>query len=90
MELDLQSLFGLHEHRCTHWLRPWAKTLQTPPPLYPPLPAFGLIFEGLLAIYDRRHLFVTPCVDAKHGAKGDMDILRNQSSVRDDWAITVK
>jgi hypothetical protein len=27
MELDLQSLFGLHVHSCTHWLRPcciWA------------------------------------------------------------------
>jgi hypothetical protein len=26
MELDLQSLLGLHVHSCTHWLRPliWA------------------------------------------------------------------
>jgi hypothetical protein len=22
MELDLQLLFGLHVHSCTHWLRP--------------------------------------------------------------------
>jgi hypothetical protein len=22
MELDLQSLFGLHVHSCTHWMRP--------------------------------------------------------------------
>jgi hypothetical protein len=22
MELDLQSLFGLHVHNCIHWLRP--------------------------------------------------------------------
>jgi hypothetical protein len=22
MELDFQSLFGLHVHSCTHWLRP--------------------------------------------------------------------
>jgi hypothetical protein len=22
MELDIQSLFGLHVHSCTHWLRP--------------------------------------------------------------------
>jgi hypothetical protein len=37
MELDLQSFFRLHEHSCTHWLRPatprpppgiWANTLQ--------------------------------------------------------------
>ena len=34
MELDLQSLFGLHVHGFTHWLRP----RNTPPPS-----AFGLI-----------------------------------------------
>ncbi len=28
MELDLQSLFGLHVHSCTHWLR------QPPPRIY--------------------------------------------------------
>jgi hypothetical protein len=49
MELDLQSLFGLHVHSCTHWLRPC-----NPPPLH-----FGLIYEGLLVSQDRRHLFVT-------------------------------
>ncbi len=38
MELDLQSLFGLHVHSCTHWLRP-----RNPPP-----PAFGLIYEGAI------------------------------------------
>jgi hypothetical protein len=43
MELDLQSLFGLHGHSCTHWIRP-----RTAPPS-PNHPAFGL---------DRRHLFV--------------------------------
>jgi hypothetical protein len=31
MELDLQSLFGLHVYSCTHWLRP-----PQPPPLIPP------------------------------------------------------
>ncbi len=30
IELDLQSLFGLHVHSCTHWLRP-----RNPPP--PPI-----------------------------------------------------
>ncbi len=49
MELDLQSLFELHVHSCTHWLRP----LNHPPP------AFGLIYEGSKI---RRHLFVTPCI----------------------------
>jgi hypothetical protein len=39
MELDLQSLFGLLVHSCTHWLRP-ATIL--------PAPAFGLIDEGAI------------------------------------------
>jgi hypothetical protein len=38
MVLDFQSLFGLHVHSCTHWLRP-----QTPPP-----PTFGLKNEGAI------------------------------------------
>ncbi len=41
MELDLQSLFGLHVHSCTHLLRP-RKTLPPSPP------AFGLIYEGAI------------------------------------------
>ncbi len=36
MVLDLQSLFGVHVHSCTHGLRP-----RNPPP-----PALGLIYEG--------------------------------------------
>jgi hypothetical protein len=36
MELDLQSLFGLHVHSCTHWLRP-----RNPPP-----PAFWAHIRG--------------------------------------------
>jgi len=46
MELDLQSLLGLHEleHSCNHWLR----VTPQPPPLPPHLGSF------------RRHLFVTP------------------------------
>jgi hypothetical protein len=39
IEIDLQSLFGLHGHSCTHWLRH-----RTPPP--PPL--FRLIYEGAI------------------------------------------
>ncbi len=38
MELDLQSLFGLHVHSCTHWLGPRNTT--------PRPPVFGLIYEG--------------------------------------------
>ncbi len=41
MELDLQSLFGLHVivHSCTNWLRP----RKDPPSL-----AFGLIYEDAI------------------------------------------
>jgi hypothetical protein len=51
MELDLESLFGLLVHCCTHWLRP----RNTPPP-----PAFGSYMRALLISQDRQHLFVTP------------------------------
>jgi hypothetical protein len=37
MELDLQSLFGLHVLSCIYWLRP-----------HPPPPPFGLIYEGAI------------------------------------------
>jgi hypothetical protein len=42
MELDLQSLFGLYVHSCTHWLR--SRTSLPPPPH----PAFGLIYENAI------------------------------------------
>jgi hypothetical protein len=58
MELDLQSIFGLQVHRCTHWLRP---RNPNPPPL-PLLPHFGSYKRALLVSQDRRHLFVTPCL----------------------------
>ncbi len=54
MELDLQSLFGLNVHSCTHWLRPRT-------PLPPPFPHLGSYTRALLVSQDRRHLFVTPC-----------------------------
>ncbi len=49
-ELDLQSLFGLHVHSCTHWERP-----HNPPP-----PHMGSYTRALLVSQDRRHLFVIP------------------------------
>jgi hypothetical protein len=32
MEIDLQSLYGLHVHSCTHWLRPRNPPYPPPPP----------------------------------------------------------
>jgi hypothetical protein len=57
MELDPQSLFGLHVHRFTHWLRP--RKGRNPPT---PPPHFGSNTRTLLVTVsqDRRHLFVTP------------------------------
>jgi hypothetical protein len=52
MKLDLQSLFGLHVHSCTHWLRP--RNLTHPMHL-------GSYTRALLVSQDRQHLFVTPC-----------------------------
>ncbi len=52
MDLDLQSLFGLHVHGCTHWRRP-----RKPPP---PPPYLGSYTRALLVNQDRRHLLVTP------------------------------
>jgi hypothetical protein len=58
MELDLQSLFGLHVHSCTHCLRPrcnsYPLTRGNPPHL-------GSCTRSLLASQDRRHLFVSTC-----------------------------
>ncbi len=54
MELDLQSLFGLHVHSCcTHWLRPRPQSPN--PPQHS-----GLYKRAIQVSQDRRHLFVTP------------------------------
>ncbi len=50
MELDIQSLFGLHVHSSTNWLRP-----RKPPP-----PHLGSYTMALLVNQERRHLFVSP------------------------------
>ncbi len=50
MELDLQSLYGLQVHSCTHWLR----TRNSPLPSH-----LGLNTRALLVSQDRRHLFVS-------------------------------
>jgi hypothetical protein len=52
MELDPQSLFGLHVHRCTDWLRPATPLL---PRIWAHLP------RALLVSQDRRYLLVTLC-----------------------------
>jgi hypothetical protein len=41
MELDLQSLFGLHVHSCTHWLRVRPRNSPIPPAYVP-------IYEGAI------------------------------------------
>jgi hypothetical protein len=51
MELDLHSLFELHVHSCTHWLRPRNSPLP---------PHLGSYTRALLVSQDRRRLFVTP------------------------------
>jgi hypothetical protein len=47
--VDLQSVFGLHVHSYTNWLRP-----RTPPP-----PHLGSYTRALVVSQDRRHLFET-------------------------------
>jgi hypothetical protein len=60
MKLDLQSLFGLHVHRCT--LYSLTETPQLPPiPLH-----MGSYTRALLVSQDRRHLFVTPWLTLLH------------------------
>jgi hypothetical protein len=56
MKLDLQSLFGLHGHSCTHWL--WLRPRNPPAP--PPPQHLGSYTSAILVSQDRRHLFVTP------------------------------
>ncbi len=65
MELNLQSLFGLPVHSCTHWLywkspkkSPLYSSAETPQP--PPPPHLGSYTRALSVSQDRRHLFVTP------------------------------
>jgi len=50
--VDLQSLFELDVHSCTHWLRP-----RNPTP-----PHLGSYTRALLASQDKRHIFVTSCL----------------------------
>ncbi len=50
MELDLQSLFELHVHSCSRWLRD-----RNPPPSSPQL---GSYTRALVVSQDRWHLFV--------------------------------
>jgi hypothetical protein len=60
MELVLQSLFGLHVHSCTYWLRP----------LIPP-PYLVSYSRALLVSQDRRRLFVTHCHQGSTDDSGD-------------------
>ncbi len=53
MELDLHSLFGIHVHSCTHWMRPRN---------YPPPPHLGSYTRALLVSQDRLHPLCDPLV----------------------------
>ncbi len=57
MEVDLQSLFGLHVTWCAQLFSLAEETLQLPPS--PRI--WTRITRALLVSKDRRHLFVTPC-----------------------------
>jgi hypothetical protein len=56
MELDLQSLFVLPVHSCTHWLRPGN------PPLPSPRIWAHIRMRALMVSEDRRHLFCDPLI----------------------------
>jgi hypothetical protein len=66
MELDLQSLFGLHVHSCTHWPKPRNSPLPPGPPPHIS-PHLGSYMRALLVSQDRRHLFVTPALGVAVG-----------------------
>jgi hypothetical protein len=62
MELDLQSLFGLHVHS-------FAVLIAAEAP-QPPPPHLGSYRRALLVGQDRRHLFVTPCIPITYSSVG--------------------
>ncbi len=77
MELDLQSLFDLHAHSCTHWLRrPHNQT--------PSLQHLGSYTRALSVSQDRQHLFLTPeigelyCFSTESGA---MTVYQNKNDL---------
>jgi hypothetical protein len=57
MDLDLQSLFGLHVYSCIYWLRNSRDSSL--------LQHLGSYTRTLLVSQDRRHLFVTPCIKGR-------------------------
>ncbi len=81
MESDLQSLFGLHVHSCTHWLRP-----RNPPPP----PEFGLIYEGAI---DQPKIddisFVAPCSNSRD-ANNSRDAINGQQKLTSFCKFTKK
>ncbi len=79
MELDLQSLFWLHVHSCTHWLRDRASP--------PPPPHLGSKARALLVSQDRRHLFVTP-LGTGHGFNFSW-FLRHKKALRLEVQVPV-
>ncbi len=69
MEFGLKSLFGLHLHSCTHWLRPRNHPLP---------PAFGLMYEGAIGQPRYTASFSDPLVyifNSICGKSGDTSML---------------
>ncbi len=60
MELDLQSLFGLHVQWCTAVLIGWDPATPPPPPY------LGSYTRALLVSQDRWHFFVAPWLEVMH------------------------
>ncbi len=83
MEVDLQSLFGIHVTWCAQ-LYSLAEAPQPPP--IPPL--WDSYTRALLVSKNRRHLFVTPCCTrSKHKKRRNKPYLQNcgVKTSRPDW-----
>ncbi len=85
MELDLQSLFGLHVQLCTAGLIGWDP--RNSPPLSPHL---GSNKRTLLDSQDGRHLFSTPCVTWRafyHREHTKKETSLTPKKIRHHWGI---
>ncbi len=90
MELELQSLFGLHVHSCTHWLRPWLRP-RIPPPLSPRIlwPPLYLTNGGYqLWLSDVLAVFMCICFDwIMHNGWGQFKRISKKITVDQIWLL---